>query len=169
MLLLNIPPDRRGRICPVDAARLRELRKVLDATFRTDLARGARAVADSAAPGHGAEALVDGDESTWWAPAGGGDGAGMRVELDLGGQRAFNVVMLREFIPEGQHVEKFKVEVPVAGGWREITAGTTIGYQRLLILKPDVRARRVRLTVLSSRGAPRLCRFGLFHAPVLPP
>ena len=34
-LLLNIPPDRRGLIPEVDAARLREFRRVLDATFRT--------------------------------------------------------------------------------------------------------------------------------------
>jgi alpha-L-fucosidase len=34
VLLLNIPPDRRGLIHENDARRLRELRNVLDETFQ---------------------------------------------------------------------------------------------------------------------------------------
>jgi len=37
VLLLNVPPDRRGLIHENDARRLRELRAALDAIFRTDL------------------------------------------------------------------------------------------------------------------------------------
>src|SRR5215510_3605777 len=42
-LLLNIPPDRRGLIPDVDAARLREFGETIAATYKTDLARDARA------------------------------------------------------------------------------------------------------------------------------
>ena len=41
-LILNIPPDRRGRIHENDVKSLREWRRLLDATFTTDLAQGAR-------------------------------------------------------------------------------------------------------------------------------
>ena len=41
--LLNLPPDRRGRIHENDERSLRGFRQLLDATFTTDLARGARA------------------------------------------------------------------------------------------------------------------------------
>ena len=46
-LILNVPPDRRGQIHENDAKALREWRKVLDATFATDLARGAKATASN--------------------------------------------------------------------------------------------------------------------------
>ena len=71
VLLLNIPPDRRGHIHENDTARLRELRKVLDDTFRIDLADNAGATANSATDGHGPDTVVDGDQKTWWSPDGG--------------------------------------------------------------------------------------------------
>jgi alpha-L-fucosidase len=41
-LLLNVPPDRRGRVHESDEQSLRGFRKLLDATFGTDLAGGPR-------------------------------------------------------------------------------------------------------------------------------
>ncbi len=166
VLLLNIPPDRRGLFHENDAARLRELRNLLDRTFRTDLAAGARASANSAAARHGAGAVVDGDNGTWWEPADGDLPA--VIELDLGEPRTFNCVLLQEYIPKGQRVEGFSVQVADAGGRREIAAGSTIGYKRLLPLKPAVTTSRVRIEIRQSRGAPLLRRVGLFNAPLLP-
>src|SRR5205085_11600636 len=46
-LILNIPPDRRGRIDENDAKSLREWKRILDATFANDLASGAIATASN--------------------------------------------------------------------------------------------------------------------------
>jgi alpha-L-fucosidase len=40
VLLLNVPPDRRGLFHENDVARLAELRAVLDETFKVNLAAG---------------------------------------------------------------------------------------------------------------------------------
>ncbi len=66
MLLLNIPPDTRGRISDNDAASLLGMRKILEATFRTNLASGAAVQATSEAKGHGPAALLDGDKDTFF-------------------------------------------------------------------------------------------------------
>ena len=166
VLLLNIPPDRRGLMHENDATRLRELRKVLDETFQTDLAAGARTNADSAAKGHAARNIVDGDAHTWWQPA--SETRPATVELELKAPRTFNCIMLQEFIPKGQRIEKFSIQVADGEAWREIAVGTTVGYKRLLPLKPDVTASRVRIEIRKSRGAPRMRRVGLFKAPLLP-
>src|SRR5512140_3456483 len=50
-LNLNLPPDRRGRIHENDIASLREFRRLLDATFKTNLARKSRVTATSTRSG----------------------------------------------------------------------------------------------------------------------
>jgi alpha-L-fucosidase len=138
VLLLNIPPDRRGLIHENDHARLKELCAWLDAMHARDFAQGAT--------GPQAEVLTDARQGTVWqgkAPA--------DTVLELPQAAAFNVVMLREDVARGQHVEAFAVEAEIDGQWREIAKGTTIGYRRLLRIA-DTTARRIRIRIVKSRG-----------------
>ena len=69
-LLLNIPPDRRGRIHEVDCQRLLGLKKVLDATFDDDLAQGKPVSASDVRgddPQFSGGKVTDGDRNTYWA------------------------------------------------------------------------------------------------------
>ncbi|HMA54372.1 MAG TPA: alpha-L-fucosidase [Acidobacteriota bacterium] len=155
-LLLNIPPDKRGRIHENDAARLKELGDRLRATFAVNLAEGSKAESGTDIT------LVDGVDSrgraTGWSKR------GDTVFLcTLGEERAFNVAMLTEDIGRGQHVETFAFDVwggtgPATDrdffgttGWKEIAKGTTIGWKKLLRF-PKVTARWVRVRVLKSRS-----------------
>jgi len=164
-LLLNIPPDRRGRIHENDAQRLREMGKVLRATFATDLARGAKATASQVRDGNAAYAAVntvDGDNRTYWMADDGTEAA--TLEYDLGGEKTFNRVVLQEFVQRGQRVEEFVVEVWDGQKWVEAARGTTIGYKRILCIA-DVKAQKVRVRILRSRICPTLATFGLYFAP----
>ena len=162
VLLLNVPPDQRGLIHENDAARLREFRKVIDETFRTNLARGRPATATGEAKDHPAGRATDGSASTWWQAAD-GPAAGT-LEVDLGAGALFNVIMVQEMITQGQRIEEFKVEAWDGMRWREIARATTIGYKRLLRV-PDIQTTKVRLVIAKSRGAPTVREFGLFLAP----
>jgi alpha-L-fucosidase len=164
LLLLNLPPDQRGLIHENDAARLRELRKFLDETFRTNLAQGKPAKAAAEAPGHAAAMAVDGDGATWLAAPAGTTSA--TIELDLGGPARFNVVMVEEMISLGQRIEEFAVERWDDGKWLPVCQGTTIGHKRLLRF-PEVTAGKVRLVITKSRGTPTVREFGLFLAPAV--
>ena len=42
VLLLNIPPDRRGLFCSIDSANVTALRKGIDETFGSNLLAGAK-------------------------------------------------------------------------------------------------------------------------------
>jgi len=161
LLLLNVPPDRRGLFHENDVARLRELRATLDATFKTNLAAGRPVHATSAAPGHEAAKATDGDGATWWAPAGGTIQASL--EINLGGPATFDRAMLQEMIATGQRVEQFKLEAWDGQGWKEITRATTIGYKRLLRF-PQQTTSRVRLVILDSRDTPTIRELGLYKA-----
>ena len=165
VLLLNLPPDRRGLIHENDVQRLRELRKVLDATFKHNLALGAAAKASCVRSGnlkYGADKIVDGNKDTYWSSDDGTTGA--TLEFDLGKQCTFNVAELAEYIKVGQRVEEFVLEAWDGTNWKEFARGTTIGYKRLLRFD-EVTARKVRIRILDSRVCPTICNFALFYAP----
>ena len=159
VLLLNVPPDKRGRITEFDAAALRGMRRILDETFKTDLAAGAGVRSSSEDAAHAAAEAVDGDAETYWSPKP-GDGPSW-VEFDLGGEKTFDCALLREKINVGQRVESFRLEAEAGGAWKEFAKGTTIGYKRLLRF-PLMTASKVRLTIDQARTIPTIAHFGLY-------
>jgi alpha-L-fucosidase len=164
VLLLNVPPNDQGLLAAPDVQRLRELRRYLDRAFAVDLARGKPALASSVGPGSRAAHAVDGQAGTHWSPAEGA--ASASVEVDLGEPAAFNVVMLQEQIAQGQRVEEYRVEAWSDSGWQPIATGTTIGHKKLDRV-PEVRTRKVRLTLLRWQACPTIRTFGLYQAPAV--
>jgi alpha-L-fucosidase len=165
VLLLNLPPDRRGLIHENDVQRLREFRKALNAIFAENLAFGAKAKASSVRgnnPAFTADKIADGNKETYWMTDDWTTAAD--IEFDLGGDRTFNVAELGEHIRTGQRISAFVLEVWDGNNWREFTRGTTVGYKRLLRFK-EVTTTKVRLRILDSRVCPTLSGFGLYHAP----
>jgi len=164
-LLLNVPPDRRGRIHWNDERSLRAFRALLDATFAEDLARSAvasasnvRGDADRFSPAH----VLDGDRQTYWSTD---DGlATPELVLDLGDTVTFNVVSLREYLPLGQRVEDWALDAWEEGAWREFANGTAIGNRRLW-RGSDVATDRVRLRITKAPVCPALSEMALFLAP----
>ena len=167
MLLLNLPPDRRGLIHENDVQRLGEFRQALDAIFDKNLALDAKAKASSVRgndPAFAADKITDGDKETYWTTDDGTTTAD--VEFDLGGDRTFNVAELAEHIATGQRISSFALEAWDGSTWKEFARGTTVGYKRLLRF-PDVTTSKVRLRILDSRVCPTLSGFGLYHAPAI--
>jgi alpha-L-fucosidase len=167
VLLLNLPPDKRGLIHENDVQRLREFRNALNAIFDENLASGANAKASSVRdnnPAFAADKITDGNKETYWTT----DDwtASADVEFDLGGDRTFNVAELVEHIRTGQRISAFVLEAWDGGNWKEFARGTTVGYKRLLRFN-EVTASKVRLRVLDSRVCPTLSGFGLYHAPAI--
>ncbi|HPM59015.1 MAG TPA: DUF4838 domain-containing protein [bacterium] len=159
VLLLNIPPDRRGLIHENDAAALREMHRRLDATFQRNLLAGARLSADS---GSDPCAAADGSLNTGWRA---GDGRHSAIlTADLGARKTFDVLALQEDILTGQRIEAFELQVEEGARWRSVAYGTTVGYKRLLRF-PPVTAARVQLVISRSRTEPALAEWGLYKQP----
>lgn len=164
--LLNLAPDRRGQIPDVDVNSLREFRRILNATFATDYASGARVTAGNTR-GNGdrrfsPQNVIDRRRDTYWAS----DDAVTTPELilDLGRVRTFNVVRLREYLPLGQRVESFALDVWKDNGWQEFARGTSIGNAKLVRGKPVTTA-KVRLRITQSPVCPAISEVGLFAEP----
>ena len=137
VLLLNVPPDKRGHIHEADSVRLQELSDYLKRTFSDDRVRKGSLLWNA----------VQGEE---------------RVYKLKKGSRV-NVVMLQEDIKRGQRVESFVVEGLENTGWKVLCEGTTIGHKRLVRFEEsDLKAIKVRIT--GSRAEVHLSRVGVFHA-----
>ena len=69
-LLLNVPPDQRGRLAAPDVNALTGFGERRRAIYGTDLAAGATALASSERPDHPAAAVLDDSPDTFWAGLG---------------------------------------------------------------------------------------------------
>ena len=162
LLLLNIPPDKRGRIHENDIKNLTGMRKILDQTFKINLVAGASVTTSNEKQGHKAAFVIDRDYTTYWTTDEGVESA--VLEFDLGKKQTFDRAMLQENIRVGQRVEGFRIQAWDGMEWKEFAKGTTIGYKRLLRF-PVVTSQKVRLVIEASRTSPTLFSFGLFKAP----
>jgi len=162
VLLLNVPPDKRGLIHENDILSLIGMRRILDKTFQANLASGARVKASSEKDGHPGRAVLDGDKQTYWTTPERIESA--VLEFFMPEKQTFDVAMLQEEIRAGQRVEEFALEVWDGNAWRLFAQGTTIGTKRLLRF-PEVTTERVRLTITKSRLNPALTAFGLHKSP----
>ena len=163
-LLLNVPPDRRGLIHEVDASRLREFRRRLDATYRTNLTRGARATATNVRgsdPRFDPTRLMDDDPSTYWATD--DDVTTGSAEVTLAAPVTFDRIVLEEPIALGQRVEAWRIDVRIDDAWRPFAEGTSIGRRRIA-RGPLVTASAVRVTITKARACPALSRLGVYRS-----
>ncbi len=161
-LLLNLPPDRRGRIHETDAANLLAFRRSLDEMFRHDFARGATCTASNTrgnsaafAPAH----VIDGNPETYWATD--DDAQACELTLDFPAPVTFNVIGLREYLLLGQRVDRFAIDVDDGGTWREWCCEAAIGARRL-VRGETATTRRIRFRVVEAPVCPAISELGVY-------
>lgn len=160
VLLLNIPPDKRGMIHENDVTRLNELKDYIDRTFRDNLA--ANAIAQTDCPGtgqHGPQQMLDQDMGTFWACKPGEEEASAMFKLPA--ETTFDLIMTGENIAYGQRVRSFDVASWQDGQWTIIAEGTTIGYKRI-IRTGTVTTSAVRLRIRDARAQALIASFGIY-------
>lgn len=137
VLLLNIPPDRKGLISEADVNRLKEF-----AAYRQQIF---------------ADNRVKKGRNYWNATS------GSEAVYSLKPKSEINVVMLQEDITKGQRVEAFTVEALTDNGWKEVGKGTTIGYKRMLRF-PAVNANKLRVRIDECRLTAYVSQVAAYYA-----
>jgi alpha-L-fucosidase len=166
-LLLNVPPNREGRIHPADSTRLMEFRQAIDECFDVDLLQGATLRAMNTrgdSRKYAALHLLDGNYDSYWATD--DDVQATGIEITLPEAASFNRFLIQEYIPLGQRIACFALEKwnESTAEWEAISEGTTIGYRRILRF-PRVTAHKLRLHISDALASPVLNRIGLYDAP----
>ena len=137
VLLLNIPPDRRGLIHEADIKRLKEFADYRQQTFADNRVKNGR--------------------KCWCATS------GSEIVYTLKAKSEINLVMLQEDITKGQRVEAFTVEALTDKGWKEVGKGTTIGYKRMLRF-PVVKASQLRVKIVECRLTAHINQVAAYYA-----
>lgn len=166
VLLLNIPPDRRGRFADPDVARLKEFGQFIKQLDATDFVSEATITSSGdGAPAAHTALVKDGDLATCWTTP--GDEHTGTLEFDLGKPQTFNVARVQEGIFLGERVQAYHIEVQDGGKWRTISSGEVIGHKQLRRF-PAVTAQRVRLVIDKASEQPAIAEFGLHFNPLAP-
>ena len=161
-LLLNVPPDRRGLIHENDVAALQGFRKLREVAFATNLAAQAHIRADQqrgSASDYAPVHLIDDDPETYWATDDSVQTA--HLELELPQAQTVRYVVLQEYIPLGQRVSAFSVDVWQENDWKTVAQETTIGYKRIVALEP-VNTSKVRIRISASQACPVLSNLAVY-------
>ena len=161
LLLLNVPPDTRGRIDAVDSLRLMEFRAALAAVFAVDQAAGATVSGPSRGRGFAPANVLSCDYDRYWALP--DDRTAASLTLEFPEPRTFNRILLQEYIPLGQRIAAFHAEILTPeGAWQEIARETTVGYKRI-VLTPTVTTTALRLVIDDALATPTLTKLSLFN------
>ncbi len=163
-LLLNIPPDKHGRIHENDEKALIEFRKLRDGVFKTNLAQQAK-ISPSDTRDEQAFSplnLVDNDISTYWTTS--DELTDPEIILEFNAPVVFNVFSIREYLPLGQRIREWALDSWTKGKWKTIASGTSIGSQKLWKGDP-VTTEKIRFRVVSAPVCPAISELGLYFYP----
>ena len=161
MLLLNLPPDRRGLIHENDAAVLARLGRFIREAFRDDLARDAAFSSPDAKEGFGPENLIEEGYDAYFRAGEGANTA--RIDLKWAEPRTMGYVTLMENIRLGQRIERFDLVCETEdGGETTVFSGTTVGYKRIAAFEKPVTTGRLSIVIRDSRTWPTLAFVGVY-------
>lgn len=158
-LMLGVAPDTRGLLPDSDVARLKEFGEALRARYAKNLALEHEPVPSDVA------AALDGDPDTFWSAPPGSHHA--VLEASFAHPVTFDRALTMEWLNDGQHIEKYAIEVWTGKQWEAVARGEAIGHKKIDIF-PAVTAARVRLNILSSTGEAHIREFQLYRTPALP-
>lgn len=124
-LILNVPPNRKGLIDPLDSAALMSFKNIREQAFKTNVFKNAK----------------------WLTTKN-------SIEIHLDKPANFNAIVLKEKISLGQRVVKFEISGGNSvKQFYPITSGTTIGHKRIIQF-PNQHIKYIRVKFTEYKAKP---------------
>ncbi|QXV64703.1 alpha-L-fucosidase [Mucilaginibacter sp. 21P] len=163
---LGLSPDKSGLLTMEDTKNLKDFGAIIRSTFAVNLAKQAKFTASDVrgknAGLFGPQHLTDPDRYSYWATN--DNVAHPQLMIDLKRPEVFNVIRLRENIKLGQRIDSVRIDAFIDNNWVKIAGVTSIGANRLIRLKTNILAQKIRLSVFAPVCI-ALSDFGLFKEP----
>ncbi len=159
-LLLNVPPDRTGRINAIDSAALMGFRQIRDAAFANDLLVNARLSANTGKQA-GLVTLTDHNTNSYWVS---GKKENTELVLQLPDKKKLNTLVLEEMLSFGQRVISFSIEVYDGSTYRQVYSGTTIGRKKIAQFD-TAETNTIRIRIQQAKAAPVLRNIAGYFLP----
>ncbi len=161
-LLLNIPPDTRGLIHENDVQSLLAWKKKIDEAFSVNLATEAKVTAGSyrgKSKLYHPSNLTDGIRETYWSTN--DDITTGTIEFKFPEKKSIRFVVLQEYLPLGQRIRSFDIEVFMDGKWQQSAGGTTVGFRRIIRLDPTETG-KLRVNIKDSKACPVISNIEIY-------
>jgi len=154
-LVLGIAPDRRGLLPEVDVQRLKEFGAAIHERYGENLMRQhLRSTPEQ-------EKALDGNPDTFWSAPAGSHQAVLEVNFEK--PITFDRALTMEWLNDGQHIQRYSIEVRQQGKWVIVAQGQAIGHKRIDPF-PRVTASGVRLNILSATAEAHIREFQVFDS-----
>lgn len=172
--LLNFPVSPDGRIHPKDSTNAVNWFQSIMSEFSCNiLGNIAPTVESCRGRGYEAKNITDGDWNTYWSIH--DDESSGTVVFNFEEPQKMNRLMLQEYIPLGQRVEKFEIEYFDNNNWEHVNTSdslTTIGYKRIVRFKTiETKALKIRFTKakgpLCINNIEAYCSYSVPDAPII--
>lgn len=158
-LLLNVPPDRRGKIHEEDVKSLQGWAKLRADRLSNNLAAKAKIMASSSSRGWEANLVLDSKKETHWMPKKSDKSPTLSIQFTQAVPVQY--VQIQEGIAYGQRVRSFVIEGYLGSEWIQLYQGTTLGYKRIIPIKGDA-LQQLRIRFLDSKGVPIIKELAVF-------
>lgn len=151
-LLLNVPPNQAGRISKIDSLRLEVFDAYLQQSFGNNLFKNATATSTiDRGYGYEAQNVLDSNYDSYWATA--DSVLTGTIEIVMKKKKLINSIKIKEYIPLGQRISDFIIEVFKNGKWVTVADGSTVGFQRIVRFDP-VTTKRIRVNIKNALACP---------------
>lgn len=162
VMLLNIPPDKRGLIHHNDVTVLKKLGDFIRDSFTHNLADKGEIITipSTDARGRGSEVLRSDDYESCFS----NEEGEKKLQIDLVWEEALQLsyLVLKENILFSQRIESFEVlEENIFGQWETVYQGTVIGYKKIVPLN-GLTTKKLRIIINDARVAPILSFVGVY-------
>ncbi|MCX2473139.1 alpha-L-fucosidase [Pedobacter sp. MC2016-05] len=158
---LGLAPDTRGQLHDDDVLALKTFGEMVKNTFANNFAKNASITANNTrGKDYLVNKLIDNNKETYWATTDNTHTASL--EINLKSLKTFDIVSLREYIPLGQRVEAYNIEILENNSWKKIYDGTSIGAKRLIKFDQPVTTNKVKINITQSPVCITLSEIGLY-------
>jgi alpha-L-fucosidase len=130
-LLINMTPDTSGIIPPNEVKSLYEFGKKISSMFSNPLSQSNQ--------------NLEGDT----------------INLHMSEKKRVGLIEIEEDIHNGQNIQQYKTEAYIAGQWKTITSGLSIGRRRLEVIEP-VETNQVRLIITKRSAEKKIRKFAVY-------
>lgn len=158
LLLLNVPPDRSGRLAPPDVRRLGQLGAAIRSAFKrpvpiqtldAPLAQEGCGIENVLTYAYDKETyLCDG----YYCPQ--KEEESYPIVMTFGGSFRIDKVRLVENTEKSQRIESYKIFALSKGGETLVNEGTTVGFNRIALFKKPIVCEGIRILIDGCRSKP---------------
>ncbi|MEJ5994169.1 alpha-L-fucosidase [Pedobacter sp. Du54] len=161
---LGLAPNTKGLLNDDDVASLKTFGDRVKRTFETNIAEKAIISATNCrGKNFNLSFLIDRNKKTYWATSDKIKEAAITLEFKEAVN--FDIVSLQEYIPLGQRINSYTIEIFENKQWKAIAAGASIGAKRLIKITQPISTTKLRIK-LNAPVCITLCEVGLYKKAV---